>query len=242
MSDGLDGFSGRDLPIVELDLIQPTSSDIKGLTDYKTGEETDTVAGLFVDRKNKQSYGKRFTVVPLKIERKRLLWYSDSRLPEDKTKKGRKCWSDDGNTPSEKVQNPVSKSCLTCNQAKYDLVIPMLFLDVERSLELDEPVVFKLESKKSSNPSTLSIIDAVKKRKKPLRDFQFSLSSIKTSNSQGNFCVLTYANIKPVEEDPKLAVLVERAFLEYCDTGIHTVAEAEDEEEAVDQRPPTPAF
>jgi hypothetical protein len=231
MSEGLEGFGGADLVIPERVMSQPTSGEISGLIDNKTGAAAEMVAGLFIDKRAKISYGKDLDVVLLKASKKRVLFFSDSGIPEEKEKKGRKCWSVDGIKPAENVP-PATKQADICADCKYfnsDLEYHLLLLDVKESLAAGAPIVFNFVAKKTSMSPTRMLITAIVNRKgKDARDFQATMRTAATTNTKGNFRVVNFGAISPIE-DETLKAIVEEGFLTYCDAAASVEEEAGEE-------------
>jgi hypothetical protein len=211
---GLEDFGRDDIVITRRAMVQPTSRDKKD----EHGE--DIVPGMFYDESTKQVIGKSMSVVVLKIQKSRALFWP----MDDKEHRGLRCWSSDSKFPAGRVEDPVSAECANCEFKSKDIQYDMLCMSVDESRELSSPVVFWLRSKGSSNFPTCTFISAMVQRKKALRDFSVVISTTKPPSKKGSFFVYQFSNIRPVEDDQELADLVSEAFQLYIDTPV----EAED--------------
>lgn len=228
MSEGVVGFTAGDMVIPEFVMVQNTTREVSGLVDAKTGAAAEQLPGLIVDKKNKESYGKKLDVVLLQVTKKRTLWYDKKKEPG---KQGKKCFSSDGIRPSANAAEPQSKLCEDCEYSFKDIEYHMLMLDVERSLETGSPVLFRFMSKGTSNGPTRSLVSSLLKRKdKNIRDFRLVFGSAKDSNAKGNFVIASYTNVTPVE-DELLQSLVEQAYLTYCDKSGGATEDVEETQE-----------
>lgn len=207
MSTGLEGFGGTDMVVPTYKMFQATSSDVPGI-------DKELAVGDFFDKVNKVNRKKNFKVVLLAASKKRLLYWDEKR----DGKKGRRCWSDDGVTPSPKVEFPVEVKCSTCQYRNQDEEYHMTFLDVEQSLEIGSPVVFKYVSKGTSNFATRTLLTSLVRSGKAARDFTMVLGSNKQPNRQGkgNFASVTYTNVTPNDDDT-LVGLAEEAYQLFVD-------------------------
>jgi hypothetical protein len=212
--EGLEGFSGTDMVIPELVMIQNTTGEISGLIDEKTGAAVEQLPGLFVDKKARVSYGKKLEVVLLQASKRRKLWYDKKK--DQKT--GVKCYSLDGISPADNAAEKQADTCAECQHSQRDIEFHMLFLDVERSLEASAPVLFRFVSKSTANTPVRNMVSAIVKRKQATREFQVTMATMKDSNNKGNFVNLTFGSLLPVKENPKLEAIVEEAYLTYVES------------------------
>lgn len=241
MSEGLEGFGGRDFVVPELVIVQNTTKEIEGLVDERTGAAVEQLPGTFADKKNKQSYGKKLNVILLQVDKKRLLFFDreGKKTPEDKGKTGRKCWSMDSIKPADAVPENQRQAinCEDCKYANRDLEYHLTLLDIDRSMEAEEPVVFRYIAKSTSLDPVRSLATTIKKRKKATRDFTLVMSAVNDDRGKGNFKVLNFSAVTPLE-DNKLKAYAEEAYLNYCDSSSSAPSDAgEDVVEQGEARP-----
>lgn len=166
---GFDDWNDNEVIIPRVVLSQALTN-IKGLED--------TPKGKYIEKNSATILGTSVDVVVLRARQHRTLFHEGG-------KKGRKCWSDDSIVPSPDVQQPVSNQCAGCPNERKDLVISILCLDVKRSLEQGEPVVFWHDAKKTAIRPIRDYIRGVKSQKRGLPEFIVTLNVEKKSSEQG---------------------------------------------------------